>query len=69
MFAQFSIHDHSEIERAVSTRITLKSMKPIFSEENSFGETQYLFDFYPFTESDPQGLGRIKYGLTASFWA
>jgi len=43
--------------------------KPIFSEENKFGETQFLFDFFMEVESDPQHLGRIKYGLTFSFWA
>lgn len=39
---------------------------PIFSENNHFGETQYLFDFYMDVESDPLRMGRIKYGF---FWA
>jgi hypothetical protein len=42
--------------------------QPTFSEENIFGEKQYLFDFFMDVESDPQGLGRVKYGLTFSFW-
>jgi hypothetical protein len=42
--------------------------RPIFSEDDSFGATQYLFDFYMDVQSDPLGLGRLSYGLTFSFW-
>ncbi len=44
-------------------------MRPIFSEDNNFNETQYLFDFYMDVQSDPLNMGRILYGLTHQFWA
>jgi len=41
---------------------------PIFSEDNEHGERQYLFDFYC-GEVERDRWGRIRYGLTFSFYA